>query len=249
MHDRSREERIVEVLVRLGTSTSGSGFDPLELLDALVTSSVDLLDSAEVGVLLRLSDGKLRPGASSNEDSAALELLQCQAREGPCFDCCRLGQLVSSEDLSSERSLWPSFSRRAADAGFGSVHAVPMRFRGRAVGAVNLFRDRPGRLSVADLELAQGMADLGAARLVHEQTMREIQDRVGHLEIALASRVVIEQAKGMLAERLDVSPDGAFRLLRGYARGHNLRLSQVAEDLIHGRLSPAAFPLRSGVEN
>jgi len=243
MHNRSREERVVDVLVELGTRTNCSPFDPVEFLHALVSSSLDLLDAAEVGVLLRLPGGELRAAASSNEDSAALELLQCQDREGPCSDCCRLGRPVSSEDLRREDGRWPTFSRRAIDAGFASVHAVPMRVGQRVVGAVNLFRDQPGRLSLADLRLAQGVADLGAGRLAHEQTVRDIQDQVDHLEIALTSRVVIEQAKGMLAERLGVSPDSAFQLLRSYARRGNLRLSDVAEDLVRGRLPLATFPL------
>jgi len=249
MHNRSREERVVDVLVELGTRTNGCPFAPVEFLHALVTSSLDLLDAAEVGVLLGPPGRELRAAASSNEDAAALELLQCQDREGPCSDCCRSGRPVSSADLTHEEGRWPTFSRRAVDAGFASVHAVPMRIGGLVVGAVNLFRDRPGRLSVADLRLAQGIADLGAARLVHEQTVRDIQDRVDHLEIALTSRVVIEQAKGILAERLDMSPDSAFQLLRSYARSRNLRLSDVADDLIRGRVPLAAFPLDSGVEN
>lgn len=242
MHSQSREERIVNVLVELGTGTTGPAFDPAEFLHALVTSSLDLLSAAEVGVLLRLPSGELRAAASSNEDSAALERLQCQDREGPCSECCRSNRPVWSDDLSRDRARWPTFSRRALDAGFASVQAVPMRIAGLAVGAVNLFRERPGRLAAVDLTLTQGVADLGAARLVHEQTVRDMQDRAGHLELALASRVVIEQAKGMLAERLNVSPDVAFQLLRRYARDRNLRLSDVAEDLIHGRLSLETFP-------
>ena len=241
MYDRSREERIIEVLVGLGTRTNGFAFDPGEFLHAVVTSGLDLLDAAEIGVLLWLPNGTMRAAACSTDGSVALGLLQCQDREGPCLDCCRSGRPVSSEDLRLERNRWPSFSRRAVNAGFASVHALPMQVAGRVVGAMNLFRDQTGRLAAADLRLAQGMADLAAARLMHEQALRDLQERANHLEVALTSRVVIEQAKGMLAERLDLSPDEAFGLLRSYARARNLRLSGVAEDLIRGQLSLATF--------
>jgi GAF domain-containing protein len=248
MQDRSREERIVDVLVGLVTRASGPAFDPAEFLHGLTADCIDLLDCAEAGVLLRLGTGTLHAAASSNEDSGALDLLQSQDREGPCFDCCRLGRSVFSDDLDRERGRWPVFSHRALDAGFAAVQAVPMREDGRVVGAVNLFRTEPGRLAVRDLSLAQGMADLAAAGLAHERTVRDIRDRADRLEHALTSRVAIEQAKGILAERLEMAPDDAFRLLRNYARARNLRLGSVAEDLIRGRISIRPAPAGADVE-
>ena len=149
--------------------------------------------------------------------------------------------LSSSADLTEELGRWPTFAPAAVQRGFCSVQALPMRARGDTVGALNLFRSEPGQIWDDDLPVGQGMADIAAIALLQERSLRESRGLVDQLQGALSSRVVIEQAKGVLAERANISLDAAFVRLRAYARTHNRRLSDVAGELIDGRLEPAAL--------
>jgi transcriptional regulator with GAF, ATPase, and Fis domain len=236
----TREQRIVETFVELA-DTMVDDFDVIEFLHRLAERCVELLDCTEAGLLLADATGTLRVMASSSERSDALDLLQTQNDEGPCFECFHRGVPVSSENLMNELDRWPTFSPAALERGFISVQALPMRVRDTTVGALNLFRSQPGMIWDPDLPLGQGMADIAAVALLQERSLRESRGVVDQLQGALSSRVVIEQAKGVLAERAQISLDAAFARLRGYARGHNRRLSDVAGELIDGRLEPAAL--------
>lgn len=236
----AREQRIVETFVEFA-DTLVADFDVVEFLHRVAERCVELLDCIETGVLIADTAGALWVMASSSERTDALELLQAQNNEGPCFECYRDGRPVLSEDLAADAGRWPRFAPAAVRAGFASVHAVPMRAHGKTIGALNLFRSQAGPLAEADVLVSQGMADIAAIGLLNERQARETYDTVGQLQHALQSRVVIEQAKGLLAERLQVSMDEAFARLRGYAREHSRRLSQVAEELIDGVLDDAAL--------
>jgi GAF domain-containing protein len=236
----SREQRIVETFVEFA-DTLVTDFDVVDVLHRVAERCVELLDCVEAGVLIADPVGGLRVMASSSERTDALELLQIQNDEGPCFECYRNGELVRSADLNADATRWPVFAPAAVSAGFGSVHAVPMRARGTTIGGLNLFRSQPGRLAPPDVPVAQGMADIGAIGLLYERRSRETHDTVSQLQRALRSRVVIEQAKGLLAERLQVNMDEAFACLRGYARDHRMQLSRVADQLIAGCLEDDAF--------
>jgi GAF domain-containing protein len=236
----TREQRIVETFVELA-DTMVDDFDVIEFLHRVVDRCVELLDCAEAGLLLADAAGALRVMASSSERAEALELLQSQNDEGPCFDCFHAGAVVFSEDIAEDVRRWPTFAPAAIERGFHSVQAVPMRVRGETVGALNLFRADAGRLAEPDVPLSQGLADLAAVALMQERVVRESRGVVAQLQGALRSRVVIEQAKGVLAERADIGVDAAFVRLRAYARHHNRRLSDVAHELIDGRLDPVAL--------
>jgi GAF domain-containing protein len=236
----TREQRIVETFVELA-DTMAADFDVIEFLHRVAERCVDLLDCSEAGLLLADPAGRLRVMASSSERSDALDLLQSQNEEGPCFECFHRGQPVSSANLEDDLGRWPMFSPAAVQRGFCSVQALPMRVRDTTVGALNLFRSQPGALWDRDLPLGQGMADIAAVALLQERSVRESRGMVDQLQGALSSRVVIEQAKGVLSERARITMDEAFTRLRGYARGNNLRLSDVAAELIDGRLAPASL--------
>jgi GAF domain-containing protein len=235
-----REQQIVETFVELA-DTMVDDFDVIEFLHRLAERCIKLLDCAEAGLLLVDAAGVLRVMASSSERSDALDLLQSQNEEGPCFECYQRGVPVSSEDLTGDTGRWPTFTPMALQKGFRSVQAIPMRVRGETIGALNLFRATPGRLVEQDLLLGQGMADIAAIALLQERTVREAHGVVEQLQGALSSRVMIEQAKGVLAERARIGVDDAFALLRAHAREHNLRLSNVARDLIDGHLDAASL--------
>jgi GAF domain-containing protein len=230
-----REQRIVEILVELA-NTMVDDFDVVEFLHRVSVRCVELLDCDEAGLLLADAGGALRVMASSNERSEALELLQSQNEEGPCYDCWARGEAVFSEDLAADHGRWPRFVPVASENGFRSVQAVPMRVRGETIGTLNLFRVVTGRIAEADLPLAQGMADIAAVALLQERALRETRGVVGELEGALRSRVIIEQAKGVLAEHAQIDVDAAFALLRIHARTNNRRLSDIASDVVGGRL-------------
>jgi len=231
----TREDRIVATFVELA-DTMVDNFDVVEFLHRLVERSVELLDCVEVGLLLANADGRLQVMASSSERSEALELLQSRYEEGPCVDCFHSARVVFSEDLTADRGRWPRFVSAAMEAGIGSVHAIPMRVRGESVGALNLFRSQVGRIAERDLTLGQGMADIAAVSLLQERAVRETRGVVEQLQGALNSRVLIEQAKGVLAERAQVSVDAAFTIMRAYARAHNRRLSDAARDVVEGSI-------------
>jgi GAF domain-containing protein len=236
----TREQRIVETFVELA-DTMVEDFDVIDFLHHLAGRCVELLDCTEAGLLLADAAGRLRVMASSSERADALDLLQSQNEEGPCFECYHRGRPISSGDLGHDQARWPTFAPAAIAGGFCSVQALPMRVRGTTIGALNLFRSQPGKIAGPDLPLAQGMADIAAVALLQERSLRESRGLVEQLQGALSSRVVIEQAKGVLAERAQVTVDAAFIRLRGYARGQNRRLSEVAGELIDGRLDPATL--------
>ncbi|MBV9839542.1 MAG: GAF and ANTAR domain-containing protein [Solirubrobacterales bacterium] len=231
----SREQRIVETFVELADMMVDE-FDVVDFLHRLAGRCVELLDCAEAGILLADAAGVLRVMASSSERSEALELLQSQNEEGPCFECVAGGRTVFSENLDDDRARWPVFAPAAVRRGVRSVHALPMRARGATIGGLNLFRSKAGRIDQPDATLAQGMADIAAIALIQERTLREGRDVVSQLQGALTSRVVIEQATGMLAERAQIGMDVAFARLRHHAREKNRRLSEVARELIDSQL-------------
>jgi GAF domain-containing protein len=236
----TREQRIVETFVELA-DTMVDDFDVVDFLHRLAERCVELLDCSEAGLLLADAAGRLRVMASSSERSDALDLLQLQNQEGPCFECFHRGEPVASQDLGHEQDRWPTFAAAAQDRGFRSVQALPMRVRGDTVGALNLFRSQTGTILERDLPLAQGMADIAAVALLQERTVRESHGVTQQLQNALTSRVVIEQAKGVLAERAQITVDAAFMSLRNYARGSNRRLSEIAAEVVDGELDTEAL--------
>jgi GAF domain-containing protein len=142
-------------------------------------------------------------------------------------------------DLERAGTAWPRFAPVARQAGFRSVNAFPLRLRDRILGALNLFDAEPRRLDQADVVAAQALADIATIGLLQYRTITDAHALARHLSAALESRIAIEQAKGVIAERLNVGMDEAFERLRRYARSRRRRLSEVAEEVVAGTLSPA----------
>lgn len=175
--------------------------------------------------------------ASSSEAMRLLELIEIQAQEGPCLDSHRTGQPVADRDLSAVDGRWPRFAAEAVAAGFYSAHALPMRLRASVIGAMNLFRAVPGEMGAADIEVAQAFADVASIAILQHRATHQAQVINEQLTHALDSRVSIEQAKGMVAERLGLDMELSFAALRAHARNHNLRLVDVARAVIDGTLA------------
>jgi hypothetical protein len=220
-------------------------FDIIDFLETLAQTGVDLLGVSACGILLADQTGRLNLVAASTEQARILELSQLQNAEGPCMDAYRTLTVVTCPDLTAAGGRWPNFAPAALDAGFRAVHAVPMRLREQAVGAFNLFGAEAGALDAEATELGQALADVATIGILHERAVRRHEVVTEQLQVALNSRIVIEQAKGVLAERLHLDIDEAFATLRGYARQRNLKLAEVARAVAAGELDitpPAASP-------
>ena len=228
-------ERLAQTFVELA-DTLVVGFDLMEFLHTLAERCVELLEVEAAGLLLADGRGALRLVAASTEQARVAELFQIQNDEGPCVDCFRSGQVVSISDISTAdlAKRWPRFAPAAHQMGFAGVHAIPMRLRDQVIGTLNLFRTAPNGLDQAAARAARALVDVATIGILQERAVRQQELVAEQLQAALHSRVMIEQAKGILAERHAVTPDEAFLVLRRYARNHNRPLTTLAVDVIHG---------------
>lgn len=233
-----REALLATTFVELADSLVDD-FDVVELLSHLGERCVELFDAAAAGVLLADAGGVLHLLAATSEAMELVEVFQVQNAEGPCFDCYRYGEAIQVEDLAGARGRWPGLVPLAMGAGFRSSHALPLRLRGRIIGALNLFRTSTGRLAPGEVAAAQALADVATIAIIQQQAAADAQALAEQLHRALNSRIVIEQAKGVIAERAGVDMGEAFARLRGYARANQRQLSEVAQDVIEGRIAAA----------
>lgn len=164
-------------------------------------------------------------------NGCASSLFQLQNHEGPCLDCFHTGVTVPVPDLRDEAARWPLFTAQAQRIGFTAVQALPMRLRDEVVGALNLFHTSPAPINPATTPFAQALADVATISVLQQRTTERGALLNEQLQTAL-SRVLIEQAKGKLAERRNTDMERAFTTLRTYARAHNRRLADVARAFI-----------------
>lgn len=239
MPDTPRETRVLGAVISLVDSLLDD-FDVVDLLTELTQRCADLLDVSAAGFLLADPLGQLHLLAATSEQARELELFQLQASEGPCVECYLTGRPFSVADISAERDRWPQFASAAHDAGFSSVHALPMRAAGTVLGALGLFGTRSGVLKDADLLVGQTLTHIACVAILqeHPPTASTVLPR---LRAAIANRVVVEQAKGFLRERLDVPVERAFLLLRNYSRANREHLTDVARRLVTERRSRPAL--------
>ena len=235
--DGARDAMLARAFVRLA-DTLASDFDVVDFLQSLSADSVEILGAEAAGVMLADESGGLHLIASSDERMRLLELFELQGAQGPCLDAFSSGRAVQANAAGS-RARWPVFALEASDAGFQTMCAVPLRVRTDVIGALNLFRGRDEPFTGAEINLAQAMAKMAAIALIQERALRERNLLAEQLQVALTSRVVIEQAKGMLAEYLTMTVDDAFRMLRNYARDHNRKLSEVANNIVNRKIQRA----------
>ena len=232
-----RDARLAQRFVSLA-DTLVDDFDLVELLDRLVQTCVDLLDVTTAGLLIIDQHGVLQPVAASTEATRILELFQLQNDEGPCLDCVRTGEPVTVPDVAAVQDRWPRFSRAVADSGFVSMHALPMRLRRQTIGSLNLFSESSPGLRPSDQRIAQALADVATIGIIQQRSLHRASQLAEQLQSALDTRIVIEQAKGVLAEYGGVDMNLAFTALRRHARSNNLKLGEVADSLVHGNIQP-----------
>jgi GAF domain-containing protein len=233
--DENREAWLAATLVELA-DTLVDEFDMVDFLSLLAQRCVELFGAVEAGLMVADPAGNLRYMASSSERAKILELFELQNEEGPCLDCFRTGEQVVNQRLTDPPGRWPRFSVKAQAAGFVSAHALPLRVRGKVIGAISVFHATDHRLDAADVQLGQAMADIATIGVLQARTLRQATALTEHLQGALRSRIVLEQAKGRLAERAGVDLDEAFTRLRGFSRSQNRGLTSVMEAFLAGDL-------------
>jgi GAF domain-containing protein len=208
-------------------------FDLVEFLHVLVARTAELLEASAVGLLLTNPTGRLQYMASSAENVRLVELFQVQQREGPCLEAFETGQPVVNADLREDTARWPRFAPHAVDAGFRSVHAFPLRLRVERIGALSVFSgDVGGHLGAEDVAIVQALADVAAISLLQERAVARGELLTEQLQGALNSRIIIEQAKGAVAQARGLSMGQAFELIRGHSRRTNQRLTDVATRIV-----------------
>lgn len=233
--ETSRDVRLAAALAALAAALVGE-FDVGDLLDELADTCADLLPGTAVGMLLVDGDGA-KVVASSGEDVRLLELFQVQVDEGPCLTAIRSGTPVTVDDLSSAKDRWPSFCAAAEEVGFLSVHAAPMHLRQQVIGGLNVFRPDGPAIGPAEQQIVHALADVATLGILLQRSVQRAGVLAEQLQEALDSRVVLEQAKGILAEQGKVGLEQAFLHLRRYARNNNLPLRQTAGKVVLGALT------------
>lgn len=230
---------LIQTLVELANELIDD-FDLVDLLSLLADRCVEALDVTAAGVMIAAPSGALERIASSSETMRTLEIFQLQADEGPCIDAYRTGRPTVNVDLTVADGRWPAFAARAVTEGFRSAHSLPMRLRGHTLGALNLLHANEGPFEDIDIVAAQALADIASIAIAQHEIVVDAQTLADQLNTALNSRVIIEQAKGRIVQSsgTDTDMDQAFRRLRSHARSHNLRLSDLADQIAQGTVNP-----------
>jgi transcriptional regulator with GAF, ATPase, and Fis domain len=230
-----RERQVTRAFVALA-DTLVDDYDVADLLHTLVQQCVELLDVAAAGLTLADERGGLQVLASSTEQARLLELFELQNDEGPCLDSFRMSQPVALTRLGEAQARWPRFVNAAADAGFDAVQAHPMRLREQTIGALNLFYRDTQTSEPSDGHVAQALADVATIGILQQRSIHRSEELAEQLQSALDTRTIIEQAKGVLAERGGLSMEAAFDVLRRYCRSNRLHLAETARGIVDGRL-------------
>ena len=235
----SVDEQLAQTFVELA-DTLVAGFDLMEFLHTLTERCVELLGVDAAGLLLADGRGALRLVAASTEQARVAELFQIQNDEGPCVDCFRGGLVVSIADISAGdvATRWPRFGPAVLQMGFAGVHAIPMRLRDEVIGTLNLFRRAPDGLDQPVARAARALVDVATIGILQERAVRQQELVNGQLETALGSRVIIEQAKGILMATSGCTPDEAFQLLRSQSQAENVKLHDIAAELVQRQQRP-----------
>jgi GAF domain-containing protein len=221
-------EELAETLVELADTMSAE-FDLDDFLLSLVNRCVDVLGTTAASVFVTDHEA-----VGSADAATTLEAVAREQKEGPGHDCCHSGDPVAAPDLAVMAGRWPRFAPAARAAGYASTYTVPLRRRGEQLGALTLYMSVPGGLPRAESRKARAMADIATIGIMQTRAVRRQETLAEQLQHALNSRVVIEQAKGVLAERLGVNMGAAFTALRNYARSHNARVSELALSIVNG---------------
>lgn len=231
-----RQQRLVRGFAELSDQLVGD-HDETEFLTLLCKRFVKVMEISAAGAVVSDRRRRLQVATASSTNVAALETLQVQRQQGPCVDAYRSGRRVAVADLRRMRARWPAFVPRALEVGIVAVFAFPMRLRADRIGALDVFLDAPGELDEAATQAGQVLTDLATTAILQARAAQDATRQAAQLQHALESRVVVEQAKGVLAERLGVDPDAAFMQLRRYGRVRGLHLTDLSRQVVDGSIT------------
>ncbi|GAA1924345.1 GAF and ANTAR domain-containing protein [Streptomyces durmitorensis] len=235
--DTSRERLLAEAFVEVADSLTDD-FDVVTFLQSLAVRCVELLGVSAAGIMLAEPQGGLRLEAASGEQTWVLDLFALQQEEGPCLDCFRSGTAHTNIALGGMEAItaWPHFTARALETGYEMAQVLPLRRGDQALGTLNLLQAKPMVLGPDEIALAQALADVAMIAILQRRSLEQSEVERGQLQDALTSRIAIEQAKGVLAERWKCTVDEAFVELRRYARANRLRIAECARRVVEGEL-------------
>ena len=239
----ARDRRLAATFVEL-TDTLVAGFDVIDMLHTLTERCVELLDIAAAAVLLPDRRHALQLVAST-EQSRLIELMRLRNQEGPFLDTYRTGEPAASADLTAEGDRWPRLAVAARQSGYAGTQVLPLRLRAESLGALGLFRATVGNLSPDTVAIGQSMADVATISILHSGAGRRHEQLAEQLSLTLNARITIEQAKGYLAEKLQVGVAEAFTILRAQARNRGVQLTQLARAVLTARIDPAELTDRT----
>jgi hypothetical protein len=225
------------------TDTPAADEDPVLPAQELVRASTRLLAVDAARVFLVDARAQLISVAAT-PDVGHADQLCASAREGPSQECVHAGEAVSCSDLAEDAVPWLDFARQAREDGFRSIHALPLAHHAEVIGCLNLLRRRPGPLSDADQLSARQLATAATIGLLNRRTILRFVTVNAQLQQALTSRIVVEQAKGLLAERHGVTVEAAFARLRQHSRRTRTPLRRIAQDVIDNHVDPPELPAR-----
>ncbi|WP_216848444.1 MULTISPECIES: GAF and ANTAR domain-containing protein [unclassified Rathayibacter] len=232
MVNNSRERSVISTFVALSDSLVDD-YDIVDFAQTLVDSSATLFDSVSAGLVLASPEGTLEVLASTDEDTRLIELLQLET-DGPCVECYETGRSVIVPDALAVADRWADFRTRSSDLGVRAAHCVPMRSRGTTIGSLNLFQAAAGTLDPDDVAVVQAFADVATIGILHQRALRESTITQEQLQRALDSRVLIEQAKGIIAYSQRTTVDRAFEILRARSRSTSTPITTLARQIIAG---------------
>jgi GAF domain-containing protein len=227
----AHQKLLVRVLSEFARTLAGE-FAVSDVLHDLAERVTEVLGVPGAGVSLADS-GRIRFVAAIDEVTAAIERVQEDTQEGPCVDAHRAGELVLVADLRDDPGRWPTFAERARELGIVAVAGIPMSWNGTRLGALDLYSTARRDWLADDVVLAQVLADMATCYIAHASELERSRRTVEQLQEALESRVVIEQAKGMLAAERSISVNEAFELIRSHARSHSASLRAVGEAIVN----------------
>jgi GAF domain-containing protein len=236
MDEPTRETRINSAFVAVA-DTLTTDFDVVDLLHTLVEQCTTILDADAGGLMLVDGGGRLQLMTSTSEGADLVEVMQLNADSGPCIDCFASGVAISVPDIERSGHRWPAFRKAAVQAGFLSVHATPLKLRGQIIGTMNLFGTRRGALSERDAAAAQALSDVATIGILQERLVREGAIVAEQLHRALDTRILVEQAKGIIAHSLSITMEESFAVIRTYARNNNFTIRSVAEGVSNRTLT------------
>lgn len=224
-------QHVANILVDIASKLLGDD-DVVGLLHSASEHAVNLTGASAAAILLADSNRQLQYMVSTTQRAEILEGVMSGDDEGPYQKCFQTGAPIVAVHLKEGGSHWAKFGLRAAAVGYDAIHALPLRFRSEQVGALTLLYVQSESLNPQNARIVQALADILTISVLGRRRVQQAHDLNNQLEIALTSRVIIEQAKGAFAQRMGITVDEAFHLLRRYARHHQLRLAVLCEEII-----------------